>query len=167
MQLWSLLEADLRPPPSKSRCSRSQQKNKKWLGRTDLVIFDVFKRLYWRHLPQYLTKGIGVSLQSPQPLCFHAHNARIQLHLLYSVTSSVRFCVIVGVYSLNFGRQGIIKGSEKSLEFPNHALDRVTYESLTNGNYSLFEAYQKLKRERRERDLADRCAFSEVRSPHD
>lgn len=68
--------------------------------------------------------------------------------------------MIFSVFSLNFCRQGIIKGSEKSLEFPNHALDRATYENLTNGNYSLFEAYQKLKRERRERDLADRCIFS-------
>jgi hypothetical protein len=51
---------------------------------------------------------------------------------------------------------GTIKGSEKSLGFPNRALDRGAYESLANGNYALFEAYQKLKRERRERDFADR-----------
>ena len=51
---------------------------------------------------------------------------------------------------------GTIKGSEKSLEFPNRALDKGTYESLTNKNYALFEAYQKLKRERHERDIADR-----------
>ncbi|KAI9453671.1 hypothetical protein BJY52DRAFT_1153029, partial [Lactarius psammicola] len=117
--LWSLLEADLIPPPSKSRHSSSQHRNNKWLGRTDLVTFDVFERMYWRHLPQTLTKGI---------------------------VPSVAFGDIIGT----------IKGSEKSLEFPNRALDRGAYESLTNRNYAVFEAYQKLKRERRERDIADR-----------
>ncbi|KAH9017014.1 hypothetical protein EDB85DRAFT_2295003 [Lactarius pseudohatsudake] len=115
--LWSLLEADMRP--TESRHSYSQQRVNKWLGRTDLVTFDVFKRMYWRHLPQTLTKGI---------------------------VPSVAFGDIIGT----------IKGSEKSLEFPNRALDRGTYESLTNRNYAVFEAYQKLKRKRRERDPADR-----------
>ncbi|KAH9022664.1 hypothetical protein EDB84DRAFT_1441149 [Lactarius hengduanensis] len=115
--LWSLLEADIRP--TESRHSHSQQRDNKWLGRTDLVTFDVFKRMYWRHLPQTLTKGI---------------------------VPSVAFGDIIGT----------IKGSEKSLEFPNRALDRGTYESLTNRNYAVFEAYQKLKRKRRERDPADR-----------
>ncbi|KAH9065004.1 hypothetical protein EDB87DRAFT_1597138 [Lactarius vividus] len=119
--LWSLLEADVTPPPSKSRHSRTQKRNsdKKWLRHTDLVTFDVFKRKYWHHLPQFLTKGI---------------------------VPSVAFGDIVGT----------IKGSEKSLESPNRALDKGTYESLTNRDYGLFESYQKLKRERRERDLADR-----------
>ncbi|KAI9453661.1 hypothetical protein BJY52DRAFT_1418183 [Lactarius psammicola] len=117
--LWSLLEADVNPPTSESRHSRAQQRSNKWLGRTDLVTFDVFNRMYWRHLPQTLTKG---------------------------VVPSVAFGDIIGT----------IKGSEKSLEFPNRALDRGSYESLTNRNYALFEAYEKLKRERRERDLADR-----------
>ena len=52
-------------PLSNSRHSGSQQRNNKWLSRTDLVTFDVFKRMYWRHLPQTLTKGIGVALLSP------------------------------------------------------------------------------------------------------
>ncbi|KAI9436977.1 hypothetical protein H4582DRAFT_2058436 [Lactarius indigo] len=117
--LWNLLEADVKPPPSKSRHSRSQKGNNKWLRHTDLVTFDVFKRKYWDHLPQFLTKGI---------------------------VPSVAFGDIIGT----------IKGSEKSLEFPKRALDRETYESLTNRDYALFESYQKLKRERCERDLADR-----------
>ncbi|KAH9172874.1 hypothetical protein EDB89DRAFT_2069331 [Lactarius sanguifluus] len=117
--LWSLLEADMKPPPSKSRYSRPQKRNDKWLGHTDLVTFDVFRREYWRHLPQNLTKGI---------------------------VPSIAFSNIIG----------IVKGSEKSLESPNHALDREAYESLTNRNYALFEAYQRLKRGRRQRDLADR-----------
>ncbi|SRR6266404_3560716 len=57
-------------------------------------------------------------------------------------------------------RVGTIKGSEKSLEFPNRALDRETYENLTNKNYALFEAYQKFKREL---DLADRYTYSAAR----
>ncbi|KAH9005755.1 hypothetical protein EDB86DRAFT_2843047 [Lactarius hatsudake] len=119
--LWSLLEADVRPPPSKSRHSRTQKRDSdnKWLRHTDLVTFDVFKRKYWHHLPQFLTKGI---------------------------VPSVAFGDIIGT----------IKGSEKSLESPNRALDRGTYESLTNRDYALFESYQKIKRERGERDLADR-----------
>ncbi|KAH9065001.1 hypothetical protein EDB87DRAFT_1756197 [Lactarius vividus] len=117
--LWSLLEADIEPTPSKGRYSRPQQRNDKWLGHTDLVTFDVFRREYWRHLPQNLTKDI---------------------------VPSVAFSDIIG----------IIKGSEKSLESPNHALDKGTYETLTNRNYALFEAYQRLKRERRQRDPADR-----------
>ncbi|KAH9981609.1 P-loop containing nucleoside triphosphate hydrolase protein [Russula compacta] len=54
---------------------------------------------------------------------------------------------------------GTIKGSEKSLEYTNRALDREAYENLRNAqrvDYTLFEAYQKLKLKRGERDLADR-----------
>lgn len=55
--------------------------------------------------------------------------------------------------------KGAIKGSEKSLDYPNRALDREAYENLRNAHkvdYSLFEAYQNLKFKRGERDLADR-----------
>jgi hypothetical protein len=54
---------------------------------------------------------------------------------------------------------GTIKGSEKSLEYPNRALDREAYKNLRNSHkvdYSLFEVYQNLKLRRGERDLADR-----------
>ena len=54
---------------------------------------------------------------------------------------------------------GTIKGSEKSLDYQNRALDREAYENLRNTqkvDYSLFEAYQNLKLKRSERDLADR-----------
>ncbi|KAI0247856.1 hypothetical protein BJV78DRAFT_1285222 [Lactifluus subvellereus] len=54
---------------------------------------------------------------------------------------------------------GNIKGSEKSLDYPNRALDREAYENLRNTHtldYALFEAYQKLKLKRSERDFADR-----------
>jgi len=71
---------------------------------------------------------------------------------LYSLVSS----------ALNiFYFPGTIKGSEKSLDYPNRALDREAYESLRNTHsldYTLFEAYEALKRKRGERDLADRCA---------
>ncbi|KAH9009229.1 hypothetical protein EDB84DRAFT_1584162 [Lactarius hengduanensis] len=90
--LWSLLEADMKPPPSKSRIFASPEEERQ----------------------------------------------------------------VAGSHGLASGRPGIIKGSEKSLESPNHAVNREAYESLTNRNYALFEAYQRLKRERRQRDLADR-----------
>ena len=54
---------------------------------------------------------------------------------------------------------GTIKGSEKSLDYQNRALDREAYENLRNTHkvdYSLFEAYQNLKLKLGERDLADR-----------
>ncbi|KIJ59804.1 hypothetical protein HYDPIDRAFT_118051 [Hydnomerulius pinastri MD-312] len=62
---------------------------------------------------------------------------------------------------------GIIKGSEKSLSCPGGFLDENTYCSLpprsnpTFANnrptvYAIFEAYRKLKRERRHHDVADR-----------
>ncbi|KAH9075551.1 P-loop containing nucleoside triphosphate hydrolase protein [Lactarius deliciosus] len=107
--LWSLLEADMEPPPSKSRYSRPQKRNDKWLGHTDLVAFDVFRREYWRHLPQDLTRELGSS---------RGLRNRWSPHIT--------------------------------------PVDRGTYENLTNRNYALFEAYQRLKRERRQRDLADR-----------
>jgi hypothetical protein len=60
---------------------------------------------------------------------------------------------------INFHLPGTIKGSEKSLDYPNRALDREAYENLRNTNgldYALFEAYQNRKLKRGERDLADR-----------
>jgi len=54
---------------------------------------------------------------------------------------------------------GTIKGSEKSLDYPNRTLDREVYENLRNAHkvdYLLFEAYQNLQLKRGERDLADR-----------
>jgi hypothetical protein len=54
---------------------------------------------------------------------------------------------------------GTIKGSEKSLDYPNRTLVREAYETLRNTHkvdYSLFEAYQNLQLKRGERDLADR-----------
>ncbi|KAI6022557.1 hypothetical protein EDC04DRAFT_2936725 [Pisolithus marmoratus] len=62
---------------------------------------------------------------------------------------------------------GIIKGSEKSLEFDEGTLDKNTYcglSSRTNptfsdqreGVYTLFEAYSKLKCQRQDHDIADR-----------
>ena len=48
--------------PSQSEHSPGSQQRKNWLGRSDLVTFDVFKRIYWCHFPKTLTKGIGLSL---------------------------------------------------------------------------------------------------------
>jgi hypothetical protein len=43
---------------SRSRNSRSKRKNHEWSGRTDLVTYDVFKRMYWPQLPRSSTKGV-------------------------------------------------------------------------------------------------------------
>ncbi|KAI6021001.1 hypothetical protein BKA83DRAFT_14200 [Pisolithus microcarpus] len=69
---------------------------------------------------------------------------------------------------LVFGEiMGIIKGSEKSLEFDDGTLDKKTYCSLPSRSnptfsgqrelvYTLFEAYSRLKRQRQHHDVADR-----------
>lgn len=54
---------------------------------------------------------------------------------------------------------GLIKGSENSRAFPNHVIDKETYENLRRihtADYLLFEAYEKLKFKRHMRDPADR-----------
>jgi hypothetical protein len=62
---------------------------------------------------------------------------------------------------------GVIKGSEKSISFPQGFLDRQTYIGLSHRSqatfydrreqiYSLFEIYTEMKKKRRERDVADR-----------
>ena len=62
---------------------------------------------------------------------------------------------------------GIIKGSEKSLGYPDGFLDEATYCGLPARSnpifanhrktlYALFEAYCKLKKEHRHHDVADR-----------
>jgi hypothetical protein len=53
----------------------------------------------------------------------------------------------------------LIKGSEKSLSFPSHVLDKETYQNMRRTDtldYALFEAYEKLKKKRDEHDPADR-----------
>jgi hypothetical protein len=81
--------------------------------------------------------------------------------------SSLAFSEFIGIATHNssfpslFTFSGTIKGSEKSLDYPNRALDRGAYENLRSTHkvdYSLFEAYQNLKLKRGERDLADRYA---------
>ncbi|KAI6101328.1 P-loop containing nucleoside triphosphate hydrolase protein [Pisolithus sp. B1] len=69
---------------------------------------------------------------------------------------------------LVFGEvMGIIKGSEKSLEFDDGALDKNTYCGLSSRSnptfsgqrevvYAIYEAYSKLKRQHQHHDVADR-----------
>ncbi|KAI9462689.1 hypothetical protein HD554DRAFT_2288449 [Boletus coccyginus] len=94
------------------------------------VTYDVFARTYWPHFPQHLTNGL-------------------EPWLVFSEF------------------MGIIKGSEKSLSYPDRFLDEEAYCSLparsnpTFANqrgtlYEIFEAYCKLKKERRQHDVADR-----------
>jgi hypothetical protein len=63
LQLSRLLEADIKPASgsSRSRDSRSIKKTQEWSGRTDLVTYDDFKRMYWPYLPRSLTKGVCTS----------------------------------------------------------------------------------------------------------
>ncbi len=68
---------------------------------------------------------------------------------------------------LNCSPLGIIKGSEESLGFQNRMLTREAFEEHKNVHvdYSIFEAYRKCKRERGERDHADRCVILQVVQP--
>src|SRR6267142_200455 len=147
------------PSSSKSRTSRPQKKKNDWYGHTDIVTYDVFKRVYWPRLPSSMIKGLCAF--------FHA-SITVPAHACY-LAPSLAFSEFLGMViripsifqSLNLFLLGTIKGSEKSLEHPNRALDREAYENLRNNHrvdYSMFEAYQKLKSKRCERDLADRCA---------
>ncbi|KAI0317334.1 P-loop containing nucleoside triphosphate hydrolase protein, partial [Amylostereum chailletii] len=72
-----------------------------------------------------------------------------------------------------FGQfMGVIKGSEGSLTSANSRLDRQAYERHSGGDmdYRLFEAYQRMKADRGERDVADRthtllCALADKGVP--
>ncbi|KAI6128736.1 hypothetical protein EDD16DRAFT_1739250 [Pisolithus croceorrhizus] len=94
------------------------------------VSYEVFVNSYWPHFPPYLTKGRDPWLV---------------------------FGEIVGT----------IEGSEKSLGFHDRTLDKDTYCNLPSRSnptfsdqrhiiYAIYEAYSKLKRQRRHHDAADR-----------
>ena len=53
------------PSSSKTRNSRSQKKKNDWYSQTDLVTYEVFKRVYW---PCLWTKGLCASFE-PLSLC--------------------------------------------------------------------------------------------------
>jgi len=143
------------PSSSKTRNSRSQKKKHDWYGHTDLVTYEVFKRVYW---PCLWTKGLCASFI---PLSLSSLTSGIKHRLSRSANFLVWSLAVprfLGYRSFAF--LGTIKGSEKSLEYPNRALDKDAYEDLRNNHrvdYALFEAYQRLKSKRGERDLADRC----------
>ncbi|KAF9231325.1 hypothetical protein BU15DRAFT_82546 [Melanogaster broomeanus] len=99
-------------------------------GQQSLVTYDTFSRMYWPHFSQPLTKGL-------------------ESWLVYSEF------------------MGIIKGSERSLSCSGGFLDKETYCTLSARSnptfatqretvYALFEAYCKLKTQRRQHDVADR-----------
>lgn len=156
MQLYSLLEADMRPVTGSSRGRNSQsKKTQEWSDRTDLVTYDVFKRTYWPHLPRSSTKGVCTSFTFVSLLALTLATKR---HLSHSASFLVWLARnFVSSASKTF--TGTIKGSEKSLDYPDRALDRQVYENLRSTHkvdYSLFVGYQNLKFKRGERDLADR-----------
>ena len=143
---------------SKSRTSRPQKKKNDWLGHTDLVTYDVFKRVYWSRLPSSI-KGLCASFHAP--INVPAHACHLAPSLAFGEFLGMVTCSPSTPHLLSLRLLGTIKGSEKSLEHPNRALDREAYEKLRNNHrvdYAMFEAYQKLKSKRGERDLADRCA---------
>ncbi|KAI0321916.1 hypothetical protein OF83DRAFT_135754 [Amylostereum chailletii] len=98
--------------------------------RQSFVSFDVFRDEYWQHFPQPLTKGLDPALVFSEFM-------------------------------------GVIKGSEQTLSLPHPFLDRDAYLNLSARTqatfasrrkqvYALFEAYIKMRRERRDYDAADR-----------
>ncbi|KAI0061021.1 P-loop containing nucleoside triphosphate hydrolase protein [Artomyces pyxidatus] len=98
--------------------------------RVSFVSYDVFREDYWPHFPQPLTKGLDKSLVFSEFM-------------------------------------GVIKGSEQTLSSEEPYLDYKTYLDLSTRAqstfaskrleiYNLFQAYLKMKRERRDYDAADR-----------
>lgn len=117
--------------------------------RDRFVSYRVFMEHYWPHLPQPLTKGLGLSPPSQRDPC-------------RSLTATV------ADPSLVFSEfMGVIKGSEQTLKTEGHVLDRTTYMTLSHRTqstfsskreeiYNLFQAYLRMKRKRGEYDAADR-----------
>jgi len=133
-------EIAAQPPISKSRFPPSRDRR---------ILYEDFRAKYWPHFPQNSTKGLGLSLSA----------------CILVVDGSTYTCTDPALVWNEF--QGVIRGSERSLENPNGSLDRETYEGLSHRTqatfsrhrprlYDIFEAYAKLKREKGEVDLADR-----------
>jgi hypothetical protein len=135
------------------RNSHSQKRSNNWYSRNDLVTFEVFKREYWPHIYK---NGIGVS---SAPSSFTpAYSCPIAPSLAFSDFLGIVTQSLV-TQLLSTHNSGTIKGSEKSLDYPNRALDREAYENLKNTHgldFGQFEAYQSRKLKRGEYDLADR-----------
>jgi hypothetical protein len=74
------------PGSSRNRNSRSKKKNREWSGRTDLVTYDVFKRMYWPHLTRSSTKGVCTSFTFVSLLA-------LTLAMKHQLSHSVNFLV--------------------------------------------------------------------------
>ncbi|KAH9985770.1 hypothetical protein BJV77DRAFT_1031292 [Russula vinacea] len=123
---------------------RSNKKNRKWYGRTDVVTYDVFKRMYWPHFSTSLTAGVSSSLAFGEILGMTTSNSSLSRPLTFSRD-----------------HQGIREIT--GLRLPKLRINRDAYENFRDTHkveskvdYSLFEEYQKRKLKRGERDLADR-----------
>ena len=92
LQLSILLEGDMNPVLGSSRNPNlcAKKKNHEWHGRTDMVTYEVFKRMYWSHLPRALTKGLCMFFA---PLSLQVLTPAIKLHLSHSVNFWVRATV--------------------------------------------------------------------------
>jgi hypothetical protein len=99
LQLSGLLEADIKSASGsiRSRNSRSKKKNHERSGRTDLVTYDVFKRMYWSHLPRSSTKGLCMSFT---PLSPQALTPAIKHHLSHLANFLVWLLIVPRFLSL-------------------------------------------------------------------
>ncbi|KAH9971205.1 hypothetical protein BGW80DRAFT_1322645 [Lactifluus volemus] len=125
-KLSAMIEADMNNPRAQLAVSSEYMLQR----RKSFISFDVFRHEYWAHFPQSLTKGLDVSLVFSEFM-------------------------------------GVIKGSEMTLDSESHFLDYETYLNLSSRTqatfackrkeiYALFEAYLRMKCDRREYDAADR-----------
>lgn len=141
-QLCELLEADV----VSSNLPRSI--NCKTRRPASFVSYEVFRKSYWPHFPQPLTKRLG-------KLFFFYIN--LIDDLLFSEDSSLVFSEFMGV----------IQGSELTLTAGKRYLDQSTYESLSHRShsillaqrsaiYAIFEIYLKRKKMNGQYDAADR-----------
>jgi len=113
--------------------------------------YEDFHSRYWCSFPQSLTKGLGGCSYCSSPIRLNSY-----------VDSALVWNEI----------QGVIRGSELSLQAPGAAVDRSSYESdIVSFRkqaafarhrprlYALFELYIKRKTENWDHDAADRFAF--------
>jgi hypothetical protein len=133
--------------------------------RKSFISFDVFREKYWGHFPQPLTKGLGSVHVSVIEDVFMSQLFR-RLTCIQRVHGWLRHHSYRN-YLIVDSPSGVIKGSETTLTSEKHFLDYDTYLNLSVRTqatfaskrkeiYSLFEAYMKMKRDRKEYDAADR-----------
>jgi len=108
-----------------------------------------------------LPSADGMQLRRFRPVSLDDFVGSYWRHLPQDLTRGLKPALVFAEF------MGVIKGSEKSLDFSEGFIDRQTYIESTPGSqmtfydrreqiYSLFEAYTKLKRQNGDQDIADR-----------